>query len=349
MAREAWDAEATVLLVTLEQSELVTLGARRVAVPIDERAEGRCFATGLPVEDERTWVPLSHRGERLGVLGVASPLPIDPADLGAYADALALHLTASRGTSDLLETVRRTQETSVGAELLAAILPPAAYGDRQVSIATVMEPTYGQGGDALDYSVDDGTVHAMVLDATGHGFRAALVSAVAVAAHRSARRAGQDLSGTWALMDRAVGDAGHDLRYATALLVELRLDTGHVTWLSAGHQPPVVLRATGAVDELAGDPATPLGTGLGVEPDVFEDYLEPGDSLVLHTDGLTEVRDLDGRMLGLDGFLATLAAEIDRGGSLAERLRRLRLDLLASDESWLSDDATLMLVQWLGE
>lgn len=352
VARTLWGTEAvTLLLATLEQTELCPMSGRGRPVAIDDGPAGRCFTRGDTVlDDATTWVPVTHRGDRMGVLGLAGAdaTAIDPGAARSLGDAVALQLAADRGASDAAEVVRRTQEMHVGAELVASLLPPTTYVDEQVSLAVVMEPTYGAGGDAVDHSVADGSLRAVIVDATGHGFQASQVSAVAVASFRSARRAGEDLLGAWALMDRWVGDAGDGTRYATAALVDLRLDTGRLTWVSAGHPAPVVVRANGEVQELDADPAPPLGTGLGGEPTPGEEYLEPGDLLVLHTDGLTEARGLDGRMLGLDGFLEVLRAEMARGGLLAERLRRLRLDLLAREDAWLSDDATLLVVEWLG-
>lgn len=353
VARETWGATAAALLLaTHEQTELVAVPDAGQAVPIDDGPAGRCFTLGGPVaDDETTWAPVTHRGERFGVLGAVTPTPLRAAELAelvALADAVALHLAADRGASDVIEIGRRTQEMSVSAELITSLVPPLTYVDDRVSLAAVMEPSYDAGGDALDYSVDGGVVRAMILDATGHGFLASQVSAVGVAAYRSARRAGQDLLGTWAVMDRFVGDAGDGTRYATAVLVELRLDTGRLTWITAGHDSPVILRADGQVQVLEGDPAPPLGTGLGGEPTPAEEFLEPGDVMMLHTDGLTEARGLDGQMLGLDGFLEALRDGLGRGGLLAERLRRLRLDLLARDDAWLSNDATAVLVEWTG-
>ncbi|MCW2814467.1 MAG: Stage sporulation family protein [Nocardioides sp.] len=358
VAREAWGADGVeLLLATYEQTDLVPLGRRgrrHATAPVDDGPAGACFRSGeaiVAAATGTTWVPVTHRGDRLGVLGVAAE-HLPPDDLRAFADAVALHLVAGRGYDDAVEVARRTQEMAVGAELLTSLTPALSYADARFALAAVVEPSYASGGDALDHAVDGEVLRAMILDATGHGFNASLVSAVGVAAYRSARRAGEDLLGTWSVMDGFVGDTGRGdssgdgARYATALLVELHLGTGRIGWVSAGHPAPVVLRVGGDVTVLESDAAPPLGTGLGGEPVPAEEFLEPGDVLVLHTDGLTEARGLDGQMLGLDGFLLALRDALRGEGLLAERLRRLRLDLLARDDAWLSDDATLMVVQW---
>lgn len=350
VAAEVWGAEhAMVLLATYEETELVAFDAHRDATPIDDGPAGRCFALGQPVSEGPTsWAPVTYRSNRFGVLSVTAASAPPVSELAAYADAVALQLAADRGTSDVVEIARRTQDMDVSAELVTSLVPPLTYADAQVSLAAVMEPSYEAGGDVLDYAVDDGVLRAAILDATGHGFAASQISATALSAYRTARRVGQDMTGAWALMDHFVELAGADTKFATALLIELRLDTGQLSWLTAGHDAPTVLRANGVVESLEGDPAPPLGTGLGGAPTVTEDFLEPGDVLMLHTDGLTEARGLDGRMLGLDGFVEALRVELGTEGLLAERLRRLRLDLLARDDAWLSDDATVLVIEWAG-
>jgi hypothetical protein len=356
VACEVWGAADVVLaLATHELTDLVSMtgtGSRRRSEPVEHGAAGSCFTSGEPVSDgPTTWVPVGHHGARLGVLGVAAPEPPPLDALTAYAEAVGLHLAASRGFSDGVEITRRTQEMAVGAELLQALSPPLGYTDERFTLAAVLEPSYSWGGDAVDHAVEGDTLHALVLDATGHGWGAALVGAVAVAAYRSARRNGEDLLGCWAALERYVGDVGEtqeEARYATAVVVEVDLGTGRTTWLSAGHPPPVVVRADGSVEVWEAEPAPPLGTGLGLEPDLGEEYLEPGDVLALHTDGMTEARALDGSLLGLDGWLDALRAGLADGGTLAERLRRVVRDLFARDDAWMGDDASALLVEWSG-
>lgn len=93
----------------------------------------------------------------------------------------------------------------------------------------------------------------------------------------------------------------------------------------------------------------PLGTGLGSgAPTVCEEYLEPGDILVFYTDGLTEARDLDSTLLGVDGLVDLIRRGTAEGRSLPELVRALRNQLVDRDDAWVSDDATAMCVQWRG-
>ena len=95
------------------------------------------------------------------------------------------------------------------------------------------------------------------------------------------------------------------------------------------------------------DPAPPLGVGAGLgAPVVRFDYLDPGDVLVLCTDGATEGRHLDGTLVGEDAFAELPLAEVRVELPVVEVLRRVRRSLLAAEDDWRSDDVTAMLVRW---
>lgn len=354
-AETAWGATAVALhLATHEQSDLVPVRGstvvRQGVVPLDDGPAARCFDEALPVVDGATlWVPVRHGADVLGVLEVVAPGAWGADDVAAAAllgRGVGQAVATERRYGDDLETVRRTQEMSLGAELLWSVLPPLSCTTAGVSLAVMLEPAYSTGGDAFDYAVNGDVVHVLVLDAMGHGFPAASLSTVAVAAYRHCRRAGLDLPETVRAMDSLVGGQ-FETAFATAVLVELDVTTGRLTWVSAGHPAPLVARHGGAVDILAVDPSPPLGVGAGLGvPVVMEDFLEPGDVLALYTDGVTEAHRLDGSMVG-EGGLADLvhaAARPDR--PVTQVVRRLRAALLGAEDSWLSDDVTVLLLRW---
>ena len=134
-------------------------------------------------------------------------------------------------------------------------------------------------------------------------------------------------------MDDAVAGQSDGARFVTALLAELDTTTGRLTWLSAGHPAPLLVRP-GETVEAACDPVPPLGTGLAAEtPVVSEDYLELGDVVVLYTDGLTEARDLGGAMLDVPGLAELVQREAAVGSPVPEMVRRIRGELLAREDA----------------
>jgi serine phosphatase RsbU (regulator of sigma subunit) len=181
----------------------------------------------------------------------------------------------------------------------------------------------------------------------GHGLAAAGVAAFALSAYRHSRRRGCGLLETYAAMDDAVGDQFPDERYVTAVIAQLDLETGRLSWISAGHPPPLVIRDGRLSRTLTAPPAAPLGIPLeGPPPVVAEESLEPGDLLLLYTDGLTEARHPNGKMFTTAGLGEFIEREASAGQTAPETLRRLRHAIVDRQPGQLEDDATAVLVEW---
>jgi serine phosphatase RsbU (regulator of sigma subunit) len=235
----------------------------------------------------------------------------------------------------------------LGAELLASVLPPATFATDGLVISAMVQPAYENGGDAYDYAVNDGSIHLAVFDAVGHGLHAARLSTFAVATYRNCRRAGLDLGETYTTMDAALAEQfGPDV-FTTGVLAELDPHAGVVRWMSAGHPAPLLLRSNRVVKALEATRATPFGMPMfGTEPTVSEERLQPGDILVLYTDGLTEARHPGGTQLGVAGLTEFLQREAAAQQPPPETLRRLRRSLTSEDGPMLRDDATVLVAHW---
>ena len=358
--------DVVLYLVDLEETDLhgevSRHSPRRPVLPIAGNPVGDCYVSGTATTGEGPTTgditlraPVSHGFQRLGVLELVVAASADEKDdarlttVAEGARAIAQAVLTKSHFGDALHQSRRTQEMSLGAELLESLLPPSTHSTQEVVVATLLEPGYSTGGDAYDYAVNGDTTHLAVLDAMGHGFDAALTSTVAITAYRNSRRGDQHLVATYQAMESAVADFGRAERFVTAILAELDTTTGRLSWVSAGHPPPLLVRADAIDDSLAMEPMPPLGTGLGSgAPTVCEEYLEPGDILVFYTDGLTEARDLDSTLLGVDGLVDLIRRGTAEGRSLPELVRALRNQLVDRDDAWVSDDATAMCVQWRG-
>jgi len=92
----------------------------------------------------------------------------------------------------------------------------------------------------------------------------------------------------------------------------------------------------------------PLGLRmLGKEPDVGQERLQPGDRLVLYTDGVVEARDSDGEFFAPERLAEFVTRQAADARPLAETLRRLNLAILEHQQGELQDDATTVMVEWL--
>lgn len=265
----------------------------------------------------------------------------------SYAHLTAMLIATKAAYGDTFEVTRRQRPMTIASEMLWQLTPPLVFATDRLVLAGMLEPCYDNGGDALDYAVNDGVLHVSVLDAMGLGLAAAGVAAFALSAYRHSRRRGCGLLETHAAMDGAVGDQFPGERYVTAVIAQLHLQTGRLTWLSAGHPPPLIIRDDRLTRTLTTPPAAPLGIPLDRPPAVpGEESLEPGDLLLLYTDGLTEARHRDGRMFTITGLGEFIEREAAAGQTVPETLRRLRHAIVDRQPGQLEDDATAVLVKW---
>ena len=176
----------------------------------------------------------------------------------------------------------------------------------------------------------------------------AMAAVLAVAAYRNTRRAGYGLSETYALMDAAIGEHFPD-RFVTAVFAELELASGRLTWVNAGHPPPLLVRGARVVKQLELAAATPLGM-LFERDDVVvgSEQLEQGDVVLIYTDGLTEARQPGGAFLSEEGLTDFLRREATAELPTPEMLRRFRRTLLERVGGGLRDDASAVLIHWRG-
>ena len=358
-------SDVVLFLVNREETALVPVPSHRSPHRAQQGVEstmvGRCFiATKLltvPTEDphrQRVLTPIVDGTDRTGVLELTVDTPDDEQAarelvvvLERYTHAVAQAVLSKAQYGDVFELVRRSQDMTLGSELLGSMLPPTTFATTGLVICAMLEPTYANGGDAFDYAVNAGCAHLVVLDGMGHGLEAAGASTLALAAYRHSRRRGLGLADTYTAMDAAVGAQFGGSRFVTALLARLDMGTGRLSWASAGHPPPLLVRQGRVVGTLDVEPATPLGLLLHTRPvTVATQDLEPGDSVLLYTDGVTEARQGDGSLFGSEGLSGFLEREAAAQVSTSETLRRLRRAILAHHQEALSDDATAVLVEW---
>ncbi|MFV2109311.1 PP2C family protein-serine/threonine phosphatase [Micromonospora sp. LOL_015] len=169
------------------------------------------------------------------------------------------------------------------------MLPPLTAATQRITVSAVLEPCYDVGGDGFDYAIDGDGDHAFlaVFDAVGHSLKAGLACTTVIAAVRSARRCGHDLVTQGRTADAALTDQFTDARFVTAFLADLDLETGLLRYVNAGHPRPLLLRGGKMVRELRAGRRLPLGIPATAAR-VGEEILEPGDQLLLFTDGVPE-------------------------------------------------------------
>ncbi|GAA2552580.1 PP2C family protein-serine/threonine phosphatase [Pseudonocardia hydrocarbonoxydans] len=323
---------------------------------------GRAYQLGeiLPGLDDDggrvLWVPVLDGTDRAGVMRVGLGDVEDGDELRARMWTLAGlsgHLLMTKiAYSDRLRRWRSNGPLSLASELLWQLLPPRTFATERVVVAALLEPHDDVAGDAYDFNIDGDVIDLAVFDALGHDIRAGLTCALAVTAVRNARRDGEtDLEAVAARADDAILAQSGPRQFATAVLARFDTATGVLDYLLAGHPAPLLVRDGRVVKELSTAPRLPLGLRIpgAPAPVVGREQLEPGDRLLLYSDGIVEARDRDGAFFGEDRLVELVEhAEAD-DLSAPETLRRLTAAVLDHQQGRLQDDATLVMLDWSTE
>jgi serine phosphatase RsbU (regulator of sigma subunit) len=239
---------------------------------------------------------------------------------------------------------------SLPAEMQHRLLPPLTFGTERVVVSGLLAPAYDVGGDAFDYALNGDVLHIAVFDAVGHGLQASLLAGLAVSCYRNARRSGLDLAHTALTIDAALDTMFGGERFVTAFLAQLDVGSGLLRWINAGHPAAMLLRDAQVVKELQGFSGLPLGirTLAGSTDDpVSSEALEPGDRVLLLTDGVDEARNEHGEFFGRARVAEFAAKEAGSGLATPEVMRRLQQATLRHQVGRLQDDATMLFVEWL--
>ncbi|MBC6463551.1 PP2C family protein-serine/threonine phosphatase, partial [Actinomadura sp. HBU206391] len=234
------------------------------------------------------------------------------------------------------------------AEMVWAFMAPPTFATERVIVAAALEPAYEVGGDAFDYSLLGDRLNVSIFDAAGHDLTAGLIASVAMAGCRNTRRSGGDLLESVTCVDQAIAGRFDPSRFATALLCELDIAAGELTWIVCGHPPPLLIRDNQVVKELRREPHLPLGLACDdAPPQIHHEQLQPGDRVLLYTDGVVEGRGPDGDEFGLKRLSEFIIRHSTRGMSAPETLRRLNRTIVDYQNGRLTDDATTLLVEWM--
>ena len=301
-------------------------------------------------------VPLIARGRVVGVTRVQSLVAREFSEeevnlLQAIADRVAMAIDNAKLYDDLQRS-RRDAEQNLEQErrfsmlLQRALLPAEPSVGEGYNVAVRYVPAFaGQevGGDFYDvFQVADGWCGILIGDVSGKGLEAAALAAttrstVHAFVHENPS-AGEALTRANSVL---YAQQPNMESYVTVFLVTLNLSTGEACHSSAGHPPAAMLRSDGSVEFL---PLAnlPLGVLDVSSHEQFHNRLEPGDKLLLYTDGITDSHS-QSRLFDLEGIERTLVGHSDwTVEEVADRL-------IAAATEWadgkLRDDTAVVVVE----
>jgi serine phosphatase RsbU (regulator of sigma subunit)/CHASE2 domain-containing sensor protein len=280
-----------------------------------------------------------------------------------YTALLAVTLTATESRRRALRRqVERQREAAarLAGELEAArriqmgTLPRPSMvfpGEQRFDLYARLDPAREVGGDLYDFFfLDPDHLFFLIGDVSGKGLPGSLFMAISKALYKSTalRRHGQ----VAAMMREADAEISRDNTeglFVTALAGILDARTGALEYCSAGHEPPFLLpRAGRPLMRLTEGGGPPLCAADGLPYDAATRQLEPGDTLCLITDGITEAAAPDGTLYGrprLEALLGGLAPAAS-AGEIGEAIRR---DVAAfTGDAEASDDMAILVLRYTG-
>jgi serine phosphatase RsbU (regulator of sigma subunit) len=285
-------------------------------------------------------VPLWLRGRVTGVL-LCIGEPAAPLDEIARQGAAALEL--ADGYTDAVESARRRKPTTPAAEIQQNLLPPRLSRIAGGELAGGLLPTYEVGGDWFDFVENRDGAWLAIADGAGRGPTSAGLGAMALGALRAARRSGQDLVEAVATMHEVVTGLGNPEFYVTAIIARWYGATKTLRWINCGHPTAYVAGTDGELRPLSGADAPALGRdGFPADPVRGELRLQPGERLILVTDGITHRHTKDGGRFGADRLQAAVASASD--GSAAATTMAIQRAVASAWEEPLEDDATVVVL-----
>jgi adenylate cyclase len=272
--------------------------------------------------------------------------------------AFAVLLAATLAEADRQRRALREQAARAAGELAAAyriqmgLLPDLAALTRAlpaVQVAALLEPARTVGGDFFDcLQLDSSRVFFVVGDVSGKGMPAAVFMALCKATIKAAAARGGDLGGAMTRAATEISRENPEQLFVTAFAAILDVRTGMLECCNAGHEPPYVLTAEGALERLPNAGGPPLCTLEEFEYVTAYRELAAGDNLLVLSDGVTEAMNERHALYGAHQLELALkfarrgAAPAEVVGAVREDVRRFVGDALASD------DLTLLVMRWTG-
>jgi phosphoserine phosphatase RsbU/P len=246
-----------------------------------------------------------------------------------------------------------TKSLELARDIQMGLLPrefPALPEFNEVDIFATMIPALEVGGDLYDFfPLDKDRICFVIGDVSDKGIPAALFMMMARTAFKmSAIASPESISLTMSRVNQFLFECNQSQMFVTALAGILDLQTGRVEYADAGHEPPFILQASGAVlrVEKVG------GVALGFCPDLsFRSgtlELNRGDALVLYTDGVNEAMNVGHQLFGTDAIERTLSG-VGQAASSEEIIKGLLDDIrVFVGGARQSDDLTMLVIRYLG-
>src|SRR5882762_10196271 len=295
-------------------------------------------------------VPLGVESKVFGIIYADSPIAEGRFTedhlkvLTTLASVAAIRVENARLMESRLDRERLERELQLAMEIqqrFQPTAPPILFG---YELQGISFPCYEIGGDYYDFiKREDGRLVIALGDVSGKGTAAALLMSSLHAAIHAQTGSHDTLVETISAVNRYLADNIPPNRFVTLFYAELDPASGAVSFLNAGHNPPLIVHAAGTVEQLASG-----GLPLGIKADA--DYregrttLQQGDVLVIYSDGVTEAASPSGEEFGPTRLYEVVSRNVDSSAAgIRDRIESALTKF--SQGTQAADDITLVIVK----
>jgi sigma-B regulation protein RsbU (phosphoserine phosphatase) len=267
--------------------------------------------------------------------------------LEAFSDHAALAIENSRLVQASLENERVNKELHIAATIQQMIIPKVLPHVPGYEIVADAFPCTGIGGDFYDmFPLKENLFAVVIADVSGKGIPAALLVSTLHASLHAYIQTDINLNTLVSKLNSTVYQNSPPESFITFFIMLLDTDTHEITYMNAGHNPPLHIQSNGAVINELNAEMIPLGMLGRTNGTVRTLHFEPGDEIILYTDGITEAMNSKRIQYGDARFRATV--QTGRELTLAARHAKVLKDIYAYvGDKPSSDDLTLMIVKRL--
>jgi phosphoserine phosphatase RsbU/P len=343
----ALEQQYGVITEDLQNAEGVLQGAQSI-VAQQLRAVVAIPLYAMPRANTTETIVRVQRGQFLGVLYLDSKRPaafskLDRQILDAIAIESASILDNARLVKHEQERQRIEQELSIGRDIQQALLPRGFRDFPHLSISGGNSPCHSVGGDYFDvFPIDERRTAFLIADVSGKGLGAALLTTMLQGA-LTGMTIGADPARVFQHINAFLCQHAAVGKYATLFYGTLDHD-GNLEYINAGHPSPLLLHR-GAATDLYTEGSFPVGLIPQATYTVVRTTLEPGDTLVLYSDGVTEAANLGDEQFGESRLKEIMAGQHD---APLDRLQQIIFESVKRFTAGASqgDDITVLLVRY---
>jgi sigma-B regulation protein RsbU (phosphoserine phosphatase) len=328
------------------------VGQGKSVLTADAQQDPRLMSSTMTLQGIRSVlaVPLGVGEKVFGIIYADSPIAESRFTedhlkvLTTLASVAAIRVENARLMEEQIQRERLEQELQLASEIQQRFQPTAPPVVPGYELQGISFPCYEIGGDYYDFiEREDGRLVVTLGDVSGKGTAAALLMSSLHAAVHAQAASHNSLAETISAVNNYLADNTPTNRFVTLFYAELDPQTGGLSFINAGHNPPLIVHHAGTVENLAAG-GLPLGIRQDAEYREGRTQLQPSDVLVIYSDGVSEATSPQGEEFGTDRLYEVVARNLDASAA------GIRDRIEAALTKWAQgtpagDDITLVIVK----